>query len=197
MRLADLPVPSSPVAAAARSVTERFSPPALVNHCARSYLFAVALGSAQRIEVDHELLFVASMLHDLALEPAFDNVSAAFEDAGADLAWVFTAGAGWPVERRRRSGEIIVAHMHDETDPSVDPEGYLLARATSLDISGRDPEMWPVGLVAEILAAHPRRDLADLFIDRFEAQARRKPSCTAAAAVRSGIAERIRRNPLG
>jgi hypothetical protein len=196
MKLADLPVPSTPVAQTARAVVAEFSPPALVNHCERSYLFSSALAQSVGIDVDHELLYVATMLHDLALEEAFDNATVPFEIAGGQLASLFCAGAAWPADRRARAADIIVDHMRGDTDPAVDPEGYLLARATSLDISGYDPAAWPAPLLAEIVAAHPRLDLGDLFIERFAGQAARKPACSAAASVRSGIATRIRTNPL-
>ena len=195
MQLADIPVPSTPAATAALEVVTHFSPPALVNHCARSYLLAASLARKDGIEVDHELLYVTSMLHDLTLEPAFDNHSLPFEDAGAHLAWVFTAAAGWPERRRERAGEIIVAHMRG-TDPSRDPEGHLLDVATGLDISGRGVEQWPGALVAEIVAAHPRLDLGPRFTACFADQAERKPRSSAAEAVRGGIAERIATNPL-
>jgi hypothetical protein len=136
MKLADLPVPSTAVAQTARAVVAEFSPPALVNHCERSYLLSTALAQSVGIEVDHELLYVATMLHDLALEETFDNATVPFEIAGGRLASLFCAGAGWPAERRARAADIIVDHMRGDTDPAVDPEGYLLARATSLDISG-------------------------------------------------------------
>lgn len=196
MRLADLPVPSTPVAHIARAVVAEFSPPALVNHCERSYLFATSLAASRGIEIDHELLYVATMLHDLALEEQFDNATLPFEVAGGFVASIFGAGAGWSPERRAHAGAIVVDHMRDDTDPAVDPEGYLLALATSLDISGYQPSAWPEELLAEIVAAHPRLDLGDLFIARFAGQAQRKPNCAAAASVRSGIADRIRANPL-
>src|SRR2546423_8690134 len=134
MRLADISVPDSAAARAAAEVLSEFSPPALVNHCVRSYLLAASLGAVQHMDVDHELLWVAALLHDLALEPAFDNHALPFEDAGGNVAWVFAAGAGWPATRRARAAEIIVAHMRG-TDPAVDPEGHLLDAATGLDIS--------------------------------------------------------------
>jgi hypothetical protein len=196
MRLAEFPVPATPVARSARSVVAEFSPPALVNHCERSYLFSVSLAESLDIAVDHELLYVATMLHDLALEVPFDNATMPFEVAGGHVASVFGAGAGWPPDRRAHAATIIVDHMRGDTDLAVDPEGYLLARATSLDISGYDPVAWPAPLLAEIVAAHPRLDLGALFTARFEAQAERKPICSAADSVRSGIAARIRANPL-
>ncbi len=195
MRLADLPIPSSPTAKAAAEVLAHFSPPALVQHCHRSYLLAAALATQEAIAVDHELLYVAALLHDLALEPAFDSHTLSFEEAGGHVAWVFTAGAGWPAERRDRAAGIIVAHMRG-ADPAIDPEGDLLDVATGLDIGGRNVERWPEALLTEIVAAHPRLDLAERFTACFRDQAARKPQSTAAAAIRAGLAERLAANPL-
>jgi hypothetical protein len=195
MRLADLPVPETGVAAAAREVLARYSPPALVNHCVRSYLLAVSLAAVEQLEVDVELLYVASMLHDIALEPAFDSHTLPFEDAGGHVAWVFAAGAGWSVQRRDRAAQVIVAHMRG-ADPAVDPEGHLLDVATGLDIGGRNAERWPAELLAELVCAHPRLDLADRFTACFRDQAERKPDSSAAAAIGNGIADRLANNPL-
>src|SRR3954454_14121215 len=106
MRLTDVVIPDSLAAHTALEVVTHYSPPALVHHCVRSYVFAAALGSVEGIAVDHELLYVATMLHDLALEPAFDNVSLPFEDAGGHLAWLFTAGLGWDAARRDQAALI-------------------------------------------------------------------------------------------
>jgi len=195
MRLADVPVPETAATAAAREVLVQYSAPALVNHCVRSYLLAASLAAIDQLEVDVELLYVASLLHDIALEPAFDSHTLPFEDAGGHVAWVFAAGAGWPAERRDHAAHAIVAHMRG-TDPALDPEGHLLDVATGLDIGGRDADRWPAGLLAELVAAHPRLDLAERFTACFRDQAERKPDSSAAAAVRNGIAERLAANPL-
>src|SRR4051812_12857532 len=143
MRIADVLAPESPAARAAREVVGEYSSRALVNHCERSYLWSAALGERSGIAYDRELLYVASMVHDLGLVPAFDNHLAPFEDAGGDVGWVFGAGAGWPSERRDRVKEIIVRHMWVEVDPALDAEGHLLAEGTGLDIVGRNVETWP------------------------------------------------------
>ena len=195
MDLRDLPVPTSSAASAALEVARAYSSPALVNHCLRSYLYAADLGLRTGIGFDAELLHVASMLHDLGLVAAFDNHRRDFETAGGDVAWAFAAGAGWPVERRDRVALVIVDHMRDDVDPSVDPEGYLLMLATSLDISGSRPDDWDRSLVDEVLAAHPRLDLAVEFVACFTDQARRKPGSAAASSVASGIAGRMAAHP--
>ena len=196
MRLADVPVPDSATAARALEVVSAFSTPALVHHCRRSYIWAAAYGVDHGIAFDAELLWVSAMLHDIGLTPSFDAHEVPFEHAGGDVAWVFGAGAGWPVERRRRTAEVIVRHMWDSVDVEQDPEGFLLEIATGLDISGRNPRWWPGDLRAEVVAEWPRLDLAPQFTACVVAQAARKPGSTAASAVANGIADRITTNVL-
>ena len=196
MRIADLVPDETPATRAAREVSTEYSSPALLNHCERSYLWSAALGELTGVAFDRELLYVAAMVHDLGLVPAFDNHLAPFEVAGGDVGWVFAAGAGWPAERRARVKEIVVRHMWDEVDPTFDGEGHLLCEGTGLDVSGRNPDTWPASLRAEVLQRYPRLGLTTEFIAAFEEQAGRKPGCAAAAAVASGISGRIAANPL-
>jgi hypothetical protein len=195
VRLADVPVPDTHAAATAREVVARYSAAALVNHCVRAYLLAASLAVVEQLDVDTELLYVASMLHDIALEPVFDSHTLPFEDAGGQVAWVFAAGAGWPAERRDHAAHVIVAHMRG-TDPAVDAEGHLLDLATGLDISGRNAQRWPAELLRELVAAYPRLDLPERFLGCFRDQAQRKPDSSAAAAINGGLADRITKNPL-
>jgi hypothetical protein len=187
--------PASAAATAALAVATEYCSPALLDHSVRSYLWAAEYARQRGIAVDHELLYVAAVLHDLGLVAPFDSHLVEFEHAGGHVAWVFAAGAGWPAARRRRVAEVIVAHMADAVDPDVDPEGHALEAATAFDISGRDIGI-PAPLQAAVLAAHPRAGLAAEFTACFADQAARKPAGAAAAAVRSGIAHRLATNPL-
>ena len=197
VRLADLSVPDTAATRAADAVLRRYAGPALTNHAVRSALFAAAYGRLTGVGYDPELLHVAGLLHDLGLEAPFDSHRLPFEVAGGELAWVFGAGAGWDPARRQRLAEIVVRHMWHDVDPAADPEGHLLERATSLDISGRRLQEWPAPLRADVLARWPRLDLAERFTACFADQAARKPDSAAAAAMRSGLGERIAANPLG
>ena len=196
MRLADVPHPSTSASQLALEVCTAYSSPALLHHCRRSYVWAAAYAVEHGIAFDEELLFVSAMLHDIGLTPAFDNHAIPFEQAGGHVAWVFGAGAGWPVHRRQRAAEIIVKHMWDSVDVAEDPEGFLLEIATGLDISGRNPHWWPADLRAEVVADFPRLTLAQEFTACFAAEAARKPDSTAASAVANGIAQRIAGNTL-
>lgn len=193
---AELPaVPDTAAATAALTIATRYCSPALLQHSVRSYLWAAIHARQQCLAVDHELLYVAAVLHDLGLVAPFDSHRVDFEHAGGHVAWVFTAGAGWPPARRDRVAEVIVAHMADRVDPTIDPEGHALEAATGFDISGREIGI-PAGLRGAVLAAHPRGGLAAEFTACFADQAARKPASAAAAAVQAGIAQRIAVNPL-
>lgn len=188
--------PSTPAATAAVSVATRFYTPALLNHCARSYVWGVKYAAAHDITFDDELYFVTAMLHDLALTEPFDSHRIAFEEAGGDLAWVFGVAAGWPADRAARAEEIIVLHMRDDVAADVDPESHLLQVATAWDVAGRRTDEFASEVRAQVLEQYPRLGFGEEFLACFEDQARRKPDGAAAAAVASNGAARIRANPL-
>jgi len=187
---------TSPAAIAAREVAAEFCSTALLNHSERSYYFAVGFASVAALDFDAELLYVSALLHDLGLTEAFDNHRIAFETAGGYAAWVLTAGAGWPVERRRRAVEVIERHMWPSVDPNVDPEGHLLEIATGLDISGSRRDVLPRSLLDEVLARYPRLDLGAQFTACLVDQAARKPQTAAARLVAGGLAEKLAHHPL-
>jgi hypothetical protein len=192
----DLVIPATPASAAALEVASNYLTTALLSHSRRVYLWAAAYGELNGIQYDAELLFAAAMFHDLALAPEFDSHTVSFEEAGGHLARVFTAGAGWPSERRERLGEVIVRHMVPDVDVTVDPEGHLLSRAAALDIVGKDADDLSPAFRAEVLRDFPRLGLSDEFLTCFQAQADRKPDSSAARAIHTGLADRIAANPL-
>ncbi|WP_433663996.1 HD domain-containing protein [Nocardia sp. CA-128927] len=196
MKLEDLTIPDAASCRAATEVAAAYCTPALFNHSVRSYLWSAGHAQLNGIEFDAELLYVAALLHDLGLVEEFDNNALSFEVSGGHLAWVFGAAAGWPAQRRARVSEVIIAHMADSVDVTIDPEGYLLEHGTGVDISGRGCDAFPPEFRLSVLERHPRLGLPDEFLACFNAQAGRKPHSSAAAAVRSGMVTRIAANPL-
>jgi hypothetical protein len=192
----DLDLPDTPAVRLALEVGDRYQPSALRNHSVRSYLFAAARAEQGRMEIDHELLAVASLVHDLGLAPSFDSHTLPFEEAGGDTGWVFAAGAGWPVVRRDRVREIVVLHMRAPVPPDADPESHLLQFSTGLDISGRGVDELPEEVLRDVVRRYPRLDLATRFTACFQDQAARKPDQAAARSLSSGLANRLATNPL-
>ena len=196
MKFDEIVVPETAATRTALEVATTYCSPALLNHSVRSYLWGAAWGAMKGIDFDPELLYVAAVLHDLGLTPEFDNHTLTFEAAGGHVAWVFGAGAGWPVARRARLAEVIVRHMWREVDVNEDPEGHLLELATTVDIVGYQSDRYPETLRAEVLDRYPRAGLSGEFVACFEDQAKRKPESSAAGAIGRGIAGLIARNPL-
>ncbi|MEU7856780.1 cyanamide hydratase [Nonomuraea sp. NPDC049141] len=196
MTFDDIVIPDSAVCRGALEVATRFHSPSLLNHSVRAYLWAAAYAGLHEIAFDAELLYVSSMLHDIGLTAEFDSHTVPYEEAGGHVAWAFAAGAGWPVERRVRAAEVIIRHMWDEVPLAEDPEGHLLELSTGMDISGRRTEEIPPELRQEVLARHPRLEIAKEFAVCVTDQGTRKPSSLAGGFVRAGITDRIARNPL-
>jgi catechol 2,3-dioxygenase-like lactoylglutathione lyase family enzyme len=197
MRFADLHPPGTPAATAALQVAERYCSPALLAHSVRSWAFALAFAEAEGISgLDEELLYVASLVHDLGLVPAFDAVRVPFETAGGEVGWVLAAGAGWDPHRRQRVVEVVERHMQPSVNAVEDPEGHLLEIATGLDISGARADVLPKPFLREVLTALPRGDLAAEFGACLVKQAGRKPGSQAARIVASGLESRLAANPL-
>lgn len=197
MRLTDVVPPSTPAALAALDIATRYHSPSLRNHVIRSWLWAEAFAAVEGVTgVDHELLYVSALLHDIGIVPAFDNVSLSYEEAGGHVAVALTAGAGWSAQRSGRALDVIIRHNWPAVDPALDTEGYLLEIATGLDISGARPDALPAAFVREVLDAYPRLDLAGEFGAGVVDQAARKPHTAALRLVEGGVVDKLRDNPL-
>lgn len=197
MRIADFPVPDTLAARGALEIARQYQPASFTDHALRSWLWAEAFARVDGIRgVDHELLYVAAVLHDVGATVPFDNHTLAYEEAGGHVAAALTAGAGWPAPRRRRVHEVIVRHNWPSVDPARDAEGHLLEIATGLDISGARPDALPEDFRREVLAAHPRGALAAEFGACVVDQAARKPATAARRLVDGGLVSKLAANPL-
>ncbi|MFI5728558.1 HD domain-containing protein [Kribbella sp. NPDC051587] len=191
-----LVIPETPAATAALEIAASYLSPALESHSRRVYLWATALAEQENLQYDAELLFVASMFHDIGLVPVFDSHTVSFEEAAGHVARVFAAGAGWSHERRERLGEVIVRHMWPDVSVADDPEGHLISRAAALDIVGKNFDELGSGFRSAVLEQFPRLGLTDEFLACFQAQAERKPDSSPARAIKADLSTRIAANPL-
>src|SRR5438094_913037 len=75
----------SKIATEATKLAQEASPPFLFNHAARTFLFGALTGKASGLKVDHELLYIACILHDIGLTEQFVG-DLPFEIQGAQAA---------------------------------------------------------------------------------------------------------------
>jgi hypothetical protein len=152
-------IPDSAAARRAEQHCREVSPEFLVNHCLRTYLWAQCLAAPCGLRPDAELLWVASLLHDLGLtEPYAGGPSdaACFAVRGAEAARSVIAGTGWRQAESDTLAEAIVLHLNVAVDAAHGDEALLLNVATALDVTGL--RLWELhkDTVGAIIERHPR-----------------------------------------
>jgi hypothetical protein len=101
-------------------------------HSMRAWYFATALSQADGKHVDHELLFVVAVLHDLGLFlPMPDRC---FTVAGAEAVKRTAIAAGVPGDRAQLAADAVFRHI-SVRKPAEDTARYLQA-GSLLDIAG-------------------------------------------------------------
>ena len=73
MRLDDFTAPSTSAARGALALSRQYYSPAMKNHVLRSWYIAEGIAVAHAIEgLDHELLYVSALLHDIGISAEFE-----------------------------------------------------------------------------------------------------------------------------
>ncbi|MFJ6617752.1 HD domain-containing protein [Kitasatospora sp. NPDC091335] len=166
-----LDLPTGPLAEAILAAVHASETPPVANHSVRSFLFAELLaaheGCLDDAAYDRDLLFAATVLHDLGTGTLAKG-EARFEVEGADLAADLLRGHQVPEADIDRVWEAIALH----TSPGIAERRGLLSHLTREGVGadfGRNAAL--VSRQAErIHAAYPRlamvRSLVDAIVER-------------------------------
>jgi HD superfamily phosphodiesterase len=139
-------MPDSQISLAARQLCATVSTPSLLGHCVRTYIWGALLAQRTQQTYDVELMFVASLLHDLGLtDYAPPNEQApCFAVSGARAARIFLLNEGVEQERALRAAECISLHMNPYVPAEHSIEAQLMAAGAALDAVGaRKHEITP------------------------------------------------------
>lgn len=189
-----IPFPDSSIALAANQLVLEVSPPFLYYHCVRTYVFAHALGSRDRLHYDQELLYLGALLHDLGLTSRFDDTHP-FEIAGANAARTFLFQQGLPAEKAEMVHKAIALHLSVEAEQQC-PEIALVHFGAIMDARGYRLEDIPGELLHQILEAYPRLGFKQAFAEVMMEQARKKPASAVARAIRNGALDGLLQAPF-
>ena len=102
-------MPDSALCQAANELARRVLEPFLFNHVMRSCVYAECLGRQRKQPYDRELLYVATILHDLGLT-SLAPMQERFEVEGADLAKEFLARQGMSEAALELAWDAIALH---------------------------------------------------------------------------------------
>ena len=184
-------VPDSEAAREAEELCRNSSQWFLYAHAMRSYLFAALLGRNDGMAYDEEALYVACVLHDLGLTPAYGEAHRPFEEISADGAVAFLGPFGWASARKQNVRKAIVLHMAAEVGVGESSEAILLAAGVSCDVSGERVEEVELRARQELLRQLPRGEFKRHFAALMQREADQKPGCAADNLIRRGLLDRI------
>jgi hypothetical protein len=171
--------PDSRPAREARELIEAEAPPMVVNHVDRTYAFGTVLAQHDGLRVDREVVYVASMLHDLHFaDPHALPGPHCFTLPAVQRAESLLGDAGWDTPRRDLAAEAITLHLNI-SPPASSPEAYVVYAGARLDVAGyRYDDIHPTTMKA-LLERHPRLDLKQEAEPMFDALAAANPGSRA------------------
>ena len=175
-----LSLPAGPLAEAALTTVRSSESAAVANHSIRSFFFAQLLaireGSLEDPAYDRDLLFAATVMHDLGTG-ALAKGEARFEIEGADLAAAVLREHALAEADIDRVWEAIALH----TSPGIAARRGLLAYLTREGVGidfGRRPEVVSAW-APQLHAAYPRLDMVRSLVGAIVERAARCPAAGA------------------
>jgi hypothetical protein len=188
--IAGVCIPDSALCAAATEYVERVTPPFLLHHVLRSYVYAEWIGRQRGLAYDREALYVATVLHDLGLT-RLATVKARFELEGADLAREFLLARGMDERRLELVWDAIALHTTAEIPLRKSPEIALCHLGIAADIRGLPADLAARSPTQRLLEQCPWLDLDDALLEALVALYRKSPAAAASHAVADACERRV------
>jgi hypothetical protein len=162
--MADLLIapPDTPLAREAEAMLDAECDRALAGHCRRSYQFAALIASADGVEVDEEVLYLGTLLHDLGLARRYDG-PARFDVRGANVVRALLLDHGMERARAENVWDVIALHAAGALAQHKSPETRIANRGISVDVRGGGADVLPTDAVRAVLDEWPRHDFPSVF----------------------------------
>ncbi|WP_343614435.1 HD domain-containing protein [Novosphingobium sp.] len=180
--------PDSDLARKAAALAAQAHAPVLLNHVHRTYWFAEFLARKREMRFDREVVYIASLLHDLGLSHQH-GADKRFEVDGADAAARFLHAHDYPEDRTALVWDAIALHSAADIADRREPEVALVHFGAHVDVMGLRMEEIPVQLIDDTLSLYPRLGFKEAFTSALAEIARTKPH----TAIGTGLADIGRR----
>lgn len=192
-------VPSTAAAKEALTQLNTVASDFVVNHSIRTYWFSRLIGESAGLTVadtgneqvkgsiDNELLYVASLAHDVGLCTSSASVPPAaqcFSIRSADWATDIAKNAGWSTERTDRLGDAITLNLNGRVSRTRGLEAHLMMRGVLADVTGLYAWCVDATEVQTLFQQVPRLDQRTKLLPVFRTEADRFPDCRGRFALR-------------
>jgi hypothetical protein len=149
--------------------------PHITAHCERSFQFAALLARAEGVEIDSEVLYIGTVLHDVGLAASFQGPDR-FEMRGANAVRSMLLGAGMHPARAGNVWDVIALHASTAIASHKSVETRIANRGISIDVRGVGAERLPADAVRAVLDAWPRHDFPSEFSRTLVDEVRANPT---------------------
>jgi hypothetical protein len=169
--------PDTAAAKSAETLLRELAEPFMVNHSIRTYWFSRLIGESTHVSHDDEVLYVASLLHDLGFYGIYREGAECFAVRGGEAAFRILMEQGWEEPRAERVAEAITLHVNGVVPPEQGHEAHLMERGVLMDATGLNA--WDVhpDNTARVFERLPFLDQRQALWAMFNAETRRYPRC--------------------
>lgn len=151
----------------------------LFNHSSRVFYWAALAGRQRDIKVDHELLYVGCMFHDIGLTHEHCSCDKRFEVDGANAAREFMQSYGVKQEDIDKVWTAIALHTTPGIPEFMAPEIALVTAGVEMDVLGMGYETFSDADREAVVMQHPRTpDFKEDIIQAFYDGIKHKPATT-------------------
>ncbi|MEE9652650.1 HD domain-containing protein [Kluyvera ascorbata] len=130
----------------------------LFHHSSRVYYWGALAGLRRELKVDHELLYVGCMFHDIGLTHEHCSCDKRFEVDGANAARAFLEGHGVAPADIDKVWTAIALHTTPGIPEFMAPEIALLTAGVEMDVLGIGYEEFNDESREAVVQQHPRLD---------------------------------------
>jgi hypothetical protein len=151
----------------------------LFHHSTRVYFWSALTGQRKGLLFDKELLYAASMFHDIGLTNRYRESQLRFEVDGANAARDFLRSHGIPEAEIEKVWAAIALHTTPGIPEHMHPEIALVQAGAGMDVAGRGYEHFPDEQRQAVIAAYPRgNDFEHGIIEAFYQGMKHRPDST-------------------
>ena len=152
----DVKIPDSPLAREVTQLIRDTESELLFSHSTRVYFWGALTGKRKGLIYDPELLYAASMFHDIGLTSTYRESQLRFEVDGANAARDFLRGHGIAEADLEKVWNAIALHTTPGIPEHMHAEIALLQAGAGLDVAGRGFEPFTQEQRDVVTAAYPR-----------------------------------------
>lgn len=171
-------IPDSKIAREAAELVRQHESEMLFNHSVRVYVFGAMKGLRENLKFDSELLYVAALFHDMGLIDAYHTETKRFEVDGADAAREFLRSHGISEPDAALVWEAIALHTTPGIPEHMRPEIALTRAGVRMDVVGTGYQEYTPQQREAVIAAFPRYDFKNEFIQLQARAGLKKPQTT-------------------